>query len=318
MTRILVTGSSGTIGTRLCERLLQTYKGETDEIIGLDRNINPFNKSVNDITKIADLLKPETYARYSLDFENADILIHLAANARVYDLVKEPELARDNMLTVFNALELARKLKIPIFIFASSRETYGNTEDAIHSEEDVRIERCESPYTASKMAGEALVHSYAKCYGIKSVILRFSNVYGMYDRSDRFVPLMIGLARKNKPMNIFGRDKLLDFTYIYDTVNGIMLCVEGIMSTDRRRCDAIAGNTFNIATGDASRLIDVAEMIKTKLESSSPIVIKDNRPGEVVKCRIDISKARELLGYKPQVGIEEGIKKSVEWYSRNC
>src|SRR3989338_2248881 len=128
MTRILVTGSSGTIGTRLCERLLQTYKGETDEIIGLDRNINPFNKSVNDITKIADLLKPETYARYSLDFENADILIHLAANARVYDLVKEPELARDNMLTVFNALELARKLKIPIFIFASSRETYGNTE----------------------------------------------------------------------------------------------------------------------------------------------------------------------------------------------
>lgn len=297
--RILVTGSSGTIGTRLCEMLIE--KGH--DVVGVDWKPNKWKPELNALTTIADVRDEKNLASLPT---NVDAVIHLAANARVYELVKDPDRARDNFLSTYNIVEFVRKQKIPHLIFASSREVYGNAGQETYAEDMVKIDLCESPYTATKMAGEALIHAYQRCYGVKTVILRFSNVYGAYDDSDRIVPLFIRLARKNEPMVIFGEGKCLDFTYIDDTTAGIILALE--------KFDAVNGETFNIALGEGSTLTALAQQIKELTGSSSPISFAPARVGEVTQYVADISKAKKMLGFDPKISFEEGIQKAVEWY----
>ncbi|HEY4526913.1 MAG TPA: SDR family NAD(P)-dependent oxidoreductase, partial [Candidatus Paceibacterota bacterium] len=120
--KILVTGSSGTIGTRLAETLL----GEGFDIIGVDREPNTWNDAVNKKTIILDLRDKERVLKELP--KDVDVVIHLAANARVFNLVVDPSLARDNFEMVFNVLEFARQNEIKNFMFSSSREVYGNSE----------------------------------------------------------------------------------------------------------------------------------------------------------------------------------------------
>jgi UDP-glucose 4-epimerase len=303
MKKILITGSSGTIGTRLGEKLLNLGY----EIIGVDWKKNKWHKNLEKRTIHLDLRNKNLVLKKLP--KKVDLIIHLAANARVYELVKNPDLARDNMITTYNILEYARINKIKNIIFASSREVYGNTKKAKHKEEDMKIENCESPYSASKISGEALIHSYHKCFGINYVIIRFSNVYGMYDESDRVIPLFIRKAIKNENLVVFGKDKILDFTYIEDAVGGVIKVIQ--------RFNKVKNNIFNIATGKGTKILFVAQLIKKFLDSKSRIIIKQNRPGEVVKYIADISKAKKLLNYEPRTDIIEGIKKTIEWYNRN-
>jgi UDP-glucose 4-epimerase len=300
MKKILITGSSGTIGTRLGEKLLNLGY----EIIGVDWKKNKWHKNLEKRTTHLDLRNKNLILKKLP--KKVDLIIHLAANARVYELVKNPDLARDNMITTYNILEYARINKIKNIIFASSREVYGNTKKAKHKEEDVKIENCESPYSASKISGEALIHSYHKCFGINYVIIRFSNVYGMYDESDRVIPLFIRKAIKNENLVVFGKDKILDFTYIDDAVESVIKAIQ--------RFNKVKNNIFNIATGKGTKILFVAQLIKKFLDSKSRIIIKQNRPGEVVKYIADISKAKKLLNYEPRADIIEGVKKTIEWY----
>lgn len=299
--KILVTGSSGTIGTRLCERLID----EQYEVLGLDWEPNKWNKDIQTITTQIDLRDWNQLQALSADLQ-ADLIIHLAANARVYELVEHPDRAQDNILTTFNVLEFARKNNIKKFIFASSRETYGNTNAGILCEDKAKFQTCESPYTASKIAGEALAESYKRCYGIDVIILRFSNVYGMYDDSARVVPLFIRQAQKGEPLTVFGKEKCLDFTYIDDTVDAILLAI--------KKFDQAKNETYNIATGTGTAIAHLAERIKELTGSLSEIRMGQVRTGEIVKFVADISKAKERLGYQPKVDFEEGIKRAVEWY----
>jgi len=300
--RIMLTGSSGTIGTRLFEKLLQLDY----DVIGLDRKENEWNKSLNKRTVRIDLLKQSDLIKLPKDI---DLIIHLAANARVYNLVTNPELALENIVTAFNVLEFARKNKINKIIFSSSREIYGNSIDENSvTEDNVRIESCGNPYSASKVSAEALIHAYRKVYGLDFVIIRFSNVYGMYDDSDRVIPLWIRQALKNENLIFYGENKVLDFSYIDDSINGVMKIIE--------KFDNIKGETFNIAYGKGSRLIYVANKIRELLRSKSQIIIKENRLGEVCKFQADIFKAKKLLGYEPKIGIDEGLTKTVEWYKK--
>ena len=151
--------------------------------------------------------------------------------------------------------------------------------------------------------------SYDKCYGIGTVILRFSNVYGAYDDSDRVVPLFIRRARAGEDLTVFGEGKSLDFTYIDDTVAGVIRVVE--------QFDAIRGETINIASGKAVSLVDCAKAILTLTKSASKVSLAPPRTGEVTHYVADITKARTKLGYDPKVPFEEGIQKAVDWYSRN-
>lgn len=300
---ILVTGSSGTIGTRLCETLL----GDGHEVRGIDWLPNKWQPAVQNITTLIDLKDRSALDAYT-PFVTPDVLVHLAANARVYELVEHPERALDNFITLFNTLEYARRSGIRRFIFASSREGYGNIQADALAEDLVRVENCESPYTASKVGGEALVHAYARCYGIEAVIVRFSNVYGMYDDSVRVVPLFIRRARRHEPLTVFGKEKCLDFTYIDDAVQGIRLILE--------QFDRVQGETINLAYGEGNTILSLAENITSLLNSSSSILLSTPRTGEVIRYVADIGKARHLLGFRPQMDFEAGVRKAVEWYSR--
>ncbi|KKP32396.1 MAG: hypothetical protein A2312_04705 [Candidatus Staskawiczbacteria bacterium RIFOXYB2_FULL_32_9] len=297
--KILITGSSGTIGTRLFEKLLENNY----EVVGFDKKENKWHENLNKLTVVGDLLKKEDIEKIPSDI---DLIIHLAANARVYDLVIEPDLAKDNIITTYNILEFAKKNKIDKIIFSSSRETYGNRKKIKAKENDVDIQFCESPYSASKIADEVLVYSYQKCYKINYIVLRFSNVYGMYDESNRFIPLMIRKMKNKEKVEIFGKNKLLDFTYIDDCVDGIIKSIE--------KFDKVKNNTFNIASGKGQKLIDVAKIIKKELKSKSKILLRANRTGEVVKYVANISKAKKMLEYKPIFEIKKGLSLSIKWY----
>lgn len=297
---IVVTGSSGTIGTCLAEKLLE----RGFRVTGVDIRKNKWSSAVDRNTVLADLRDKE--AALAKLPESADLVVHLAANARVYNLVVNPDLARDNVEMTYTALEFARLRNVPRFILASSREVYGNLPKIPPDEDDVRVRNCESTYTFSKLASEAAAHAYRRCYELDFLIFRFSNVYGMYDDSDRIIPQFIGRAKAGEPLTVYGEDKMLDFTYIDDTVNGILLGIERF---------AIAKNqTFNIASGRGTTIVEVANLVKEKMRSSSLVVVGENRTGEVVRYIADISLAQKFLGYQPAVSIADGIEKSIAWY----
>jgi nucleoside-diphosphate-sugar epimerase len=298
--RILVTGSSGTIGTRLCERLL----ADGHDVRGVDWVPNKWQPAVQTITTIADLRHAQELKKIGTD---AEIIVHLAAHARVYELVEHPDRALENFVTLFNTLEFARQNGIKKFMFASSRESYGNIKADKYTEDMVRVENCESPYTASKVGGEALVESYARCYAVDHVTFRFSNVYGMYDDSERVVPLFFRLAKANQAMTIFGKEKCLDFTYIDDTVDGKAI----------EHFDTAKNATYNLAYGEGTTIVHLAERMKELLGSTSELNIGNARTGEVTRYIADISKAHKTFGYSPKTSFEEGIQKSVEWYLAN-
>ena len=300
--KILVTGSSETIGTGLCEMLL----ADGYDVVGLDRKPNKWRKQVDEITVRGDLLDPTTFQKIPNDI---DLVIHLAANARVYNLVEDPKLARDNFETTFNILNFAREQRITRFLFASSREVYGNVGDGTYSEDEVSLKNCESPYTASKIAGEALTQSFQQCYGIDFVIFRFSNVYGMYDDSDRLIPTFLQSAQRNKDLIVFGKEKVLDFTYITDCVSGIENAI--------KQFETAKNETYNIASGRGNSIEKVAQLICEYTKSESKIVMQESRMGEVIKFIADISKANKAFGYEPKVEIEEGLKKAIQWYKNS-
>jgi len=274
------------------------------DIVGIDWKPNKWVKAINDSTILLDLRNEAECKKIPM---HIDTIVHLAANARVYELVEHPDRARDNFLTTFNILEHARKNNIRRFLFASSRECYGNAGKKMYAEEDAKLHTCESPYTASKIGGEALVEAYKRCYDIETVIFRFSNVYGMYDDSVRVVPLFIRQARANNPLTIYGKKKYLDFTYIDDTVDGIVLAL--------KKFESAKNDTYNIAYGEGTSILDLAESVKNLMGSTSQILVEESRTGEIVHFVADISKARKKMGYNPQIPLQDGIKKAIEWYS---
>lgn len=297
--KILVTGSSGMIGTALCEELVQReYR-----VTGADLRHNKWSEDVDRATLICDLR-----ARSSFDMlpKDIDMVIHLAANARVFYTVIEPALARDNFEMLFNVLEFSRLSNIRRSILASSREVYGDPDKVSLREDEVTLRDCRSPYAATKIAAEALLAAYHHSYGIASKVLRFSNVYGKYDDSDRVIPLFIRQAWKGEDLTVFGKEKLLDFTYISDCISGIMKCIQ--------RFDEVRDNVFNIASGKGTTLLQLASRIQNAVGARGKITVKESRAGEATKFVADISRAKELLDYQPRVSLDTGIERTIRWY----
>ena len=213
--RVLITGSSGQIGTNLGLALME----RGDEVVGIDRRTNAWTDKIKTVQM--DLLKaaPEDFPQGRFD-----VVVHLAAHAKVFELVETPTRALENVTSCFSALEYARRHKCP-FIFGSSREVYGDIVRHVTEEAEADFVVAESPYSASKIAGEAFIYSYAECYGLPYLVFRFSNVYGRYDndikRMERVLPLFVSKIARDEPIIVFGKEKVFDFTYVDDCINGI-------------------------------------------------------------------------------------------------
>lgn len=306
--RILITGSSGQIGTNVGLRLLR----EGHFVFGVDLRPNTWTSEIK--TLLQDLSTPYRnfvggigQATYP---EKLDVVVHLAAHAKVHELVQQPDRALENITMTFNVLEFCRHNRIPI-IFSSSREVYGDIQRYITEESHADFAFTESPYSASKIAGEALVYSYAQCYGLPYIVFRFSNVYGRYDndleRMERVIPLFIRRISRNEPITVYGRDKTLDFTYVDDCVDGICRGIDMLVSGRE------ANHTINLAYGQGSTLITMAEYVAETLGVKPNMTIEAARVGEVTHYVANIGKARAILGYSPQTPLREGIRKAVAW-----
>ena len=305
--RILITGSSGQIGTNLAHKLQK----EGHEVFGIDKRQNTW---ADDFPYLLQDLSGH-YPAYptgigGVDYPKSDVVVHLAAHAKVHELVEYPHRALENITMIFNVLEYCRQTKTPI-IFSSSREVYGDIKRFSTNETSADFAFTESPYSASKISGEALLYSYAQCYDLPYLAFRFSNVYGRYDndigRMERVIPLFIKRIAKNEPITVYGAEKVLDFTYVDDCVAGI---AAGIKALAEGR---VANETINLAYGKGNTLMKMTELIGESLGVEPDITVSDPLVGEVTHYIADISKATALLDYSPEISLEEGIKRSVAW-----
>jgi nucleoside-diphosphate-sugar epimerase len=308
MMNILITGSSGQIGTNLALHL----QNQGHFVFGIDMRPNPWTDQIP--TLLQDLSVPQSSFKGGMghaDYPaNLDVVVHLAAHAKVHELVDQPSRALENTIMTFNILEFCRYNNLPL-VFSSSREVYGDIHRYITEESYADFAFTESPYSASKIAGEAFIYSYAQCYGLRYMVFRFSNVYGRYDndieRMERVIPLFIRKINRGEPIVIFGKDKLLDFTYVDDCVDGICKGID--LLVDGRG----ANHTINLAYGQGNSLVTMANYIGETLSVNPQMRFEPPRVGEVTQYVANIGKARALLNYNPTTPLQEGIRKAVHW-----
>lgn len=303
---VLVTGSSGQIGTNLALALM----ARGDRVVGVDKRANAWTDRLETLTlDLVDLARRDAADAVELPFA-PDVIVHLAAWAKVHQLVREPNKALENVEMACAALELARRFKSPI-IFGSSREVYGDIHRHVTDEAAADFVVAESPYSASKIAGEAFFYSYAKCYGLPHLVFRFSNVYGRFDndlaRMERVTPLFVRKIANGEPITVFGRNKMLDFTYVDDCVAGLVAGIDALVG---RR---VANQTINLAYGQGQTLYDLVSLIELATGRTADATYAPSQTGEVTRYVADISKAKKLLGYEPQTPLTRGIGRYVAW-----
>jgi UDP-glucose 4-epimerase len=224
--------------------------------------------------------------------------------------VREPHRALENMVMTYNVLEYCRQSATPI-IFSSSREVYGDIHRFDTEETTADFAYTESTYSASKIAGEALIYSYSRCYDLPYLVFRFSNVYGRYDtdigRMVRVIPLFVQRISRDLPITVYGADKILDFTHVDDCVEGIVRGIEGLATGKTKN------ETINLAYGEGHTLVRMAELVGETLGKTPDITVAPALLGEVTHYVANIGKATSMLGYTPAVSLEEGIPKAVKW-----
>jgi UDP-glucose 4-epimerase len=312
--RILVTGSSGQIGTNLAQRLTR----DGHDVFGVDKRLNTWTDDFRYLLQDLSGHYPSFPGGIGgVEYPDVELVVHLAAHAKVHQLVRQPHRALENAIMTFNVLEFCRQQNLPI-VFSSSREVYGDVhrfaeEEA--SEASADFAYTESTYSASKIAGEALIYSYARCYGMRYVVFRFSNVYGRYDndlaRMVRVLPLFIHTMLRDEPVTVFGQEKTLDFTYVDDCIEGITRGIEALAE------GRVVNETINLAYGQGNSLVHAAELIATELGVEAKIALAPSLLGEVTHYIADLSKARQLLDYEPKVPLEDGIARAVAWFKEH-
>lgn len=306
--RVLITGSSGQIGTNLGLKLQKMGH----YVFGIDKRRNAWTDEIE--TLYQDLSMPYHDFKGGIGHveypEKLDAVVHFAAHAKVHELVEQPGRALENITMTFNVLEFCRQNNLPL-IFSSSREVYGDIHRYITEESHADFAFTESPYSASKISGEALVYSYAQCYNLPYLVFRFSNVYGRFDndldRMERVIPLFIRKISKGEPITIYGEEKVLDFTFVDDCVQGVSSALEKLVAGQ------IKNHTINLAYGQGNSLVNMTHFIAEELGVTPNVTIKPSRVGEVTHYVANIGKARALLDYNPTTKLRDGIRQSVQW-----
>ena len=232
--------------------------------------------------------------------------MHLAARAGVRPSLAEPRLyVETNVNGTVNLLELARAHGIKQFVFGSSSSVYGENEKVPFNEADP-ISKPISPYAATKAAGELICHTYSHLHDMRIICLRFFTVYGARQRPDLAIYKFAKLISAGAPVPVFGDGTTRrDYTYIDDIISGVRAAID----YDQSNYEVI-----NLGESRTVELRELISLLENALGKRAEIDRQPTQPGDVPQTFADITKAQRLLGYNPQMQIEEGIKKFVEWF----
>jgi len=309
--KAVVTGGAGFIGSHLCEALLAAGY----EVLCVD------NLLTGDRSNIAHLEGRRDFRFLQHDvveplFIEGDLYFHLASPASPVGYRTYPvETLLVNSVGTRNLLECARKVGGK-FLMASTSEAYGDplvhpqSEDYWGNVNPVGVRAC---YDESKRFGEAITMEYVRMYDLDARIIRIFNTYGPRNKADdgRVVPTFISQALKGEPITVYGDgSQTRSFCYVSDLVEGIMLAMLTV---------GTKGEVINLGNPAEYTILQFAELIKALCDSPSPVQLlplPPSRQGDPMRRRPDISKARRLLGWAPKVSVEEGLRRTVEWYKQ--
>jgi UDP-glucuronate 4-epimerase len=325
MNSILVTGGAGFIGSHLCETLLRQGR----RVVLFD-NFNDFYSpeikmaNLEAVRRTAegseghlivlkgDLRSQGDLRRAFLALGSADeaAVVHLAAMAGVRPSIENPLLYNQvNVTGTLNLLEECRRSGVKRLAFASSSSVYGNNEKVPFAETDP-VDLPISPYAATKKAGELLCHNYHHLYGLSVACLRFFTVYGPRQRPDLAIHKFARLISENRPLPFFGDGSTRrDYTYVTDTLQGVTGALRWL-EEERRPVYEI----FNLGESRTVELSTLVRLLGEAMGRKPELKRLPMQPGDVLCTFADIDKARRMLGYAPEVAIEEGIGRFVRWF----
>lgn len=315
MYKIIVTGCAGFIGSHLSEELLN----QGHLVTGID-NFDPFYPREVKQANMAGFINHKSFSFFDNDLTNeettdkifssgADIVIHLAGKAGVRPSIQAPQSYIDHNITATRVvLSAMEKYNIKKLAFASSSSVYGNNPQTPWNE-DLNVDNPISPYAFSKKACELLNHTWHHLYNTDIINMRFFTVYGPRQRPDLAIHKFIKMMFEGTPLTLFGDGSTSrDYTFISDTVAGICQATDYLMSHTGVFETVNLGNNHPISLSDLVRKIAEATKTQPKVERL-PM-----QPGDVNVTYANIGKAEKLLGYKPGVKLEEGLRRFVEWY----
>jgi len=289
---ILLTGCAGFIASKVCGLLLKT----NNTVIGIDKNFFFKKLDITDLNQIEKVFKKN----------NFNAIINLAARAGVRYSVENPWIYMDtNIIGTLNLLELCRKYNIKKFILASTSSIYGEAD--LPFIEDKKTDYPLSPYAASKKGAEAICYTYHYLYGIDISIPRYFTVYGPAGRPDMSYFIFTKKIKDGAEITVFGDgNQERDFTYIDDIAIGTI-------ATLKLRGFQI----INLGNDHPIKLKYIIKLIEDILEKKAKIKYLPRHPADVTATWANIDKAKNILSWNPKINIEEGIRKTVNWFEEN-
>jgi len=312
MSKVVVTGAAGFIGSHLCERLL----AEGHEVVGIDSFTDYYERSVKE-ANIADAICHARYRLIEADilelgvasltslFADASCVYHLAAQAGVRASWGENFRAYTdaNMLGTQVVLEAIRVggTQAPRLVFASSSSVYGKSSDLPYREDGEC--RPVSPYGVTKLAGERLCDLYSTAFGVRTVVMRFFTVYGPRQRPDMAFHIFARALLEGAPLPVFGGgDQTRDFTFVTDIVAALLVAP-----------DAPAGSVINVGGGERATLNQAIAILELLTGQRGQREDGPAQTGDMRDTWADITRARSLLGDQPRVALSEGLAAEVAW-----
>ena len=309
---ILVTGCSGFIGSHFCEKLLNNDLN----VLGID-NFDPF---YDPLIKEKNLRKLKSYKNFK--FVKADIrdlgelktifnsnniekVVHFAAKAGVRTSIEQPfEYVTTNILGTINLLESCRNFDIDSFDFAGSSSVYGN-DSIVPFVENILSDKPESPYAATKRSCELFGYTYHSLYAIRFNSYRFFSVYGPRGRPDMAVYKFTENIIQDKEVTIYGDGTYQrDFTYVSDIVDGMFLGLNKKLDFE----------IFNLGNENPISVIELVNLLEGLIGKQARIKYQEAHKADSKITFADISKARNILAFKPKIDIKQGLQLFIEWY----
>jgi UDP-glucuronate 4-epimerase len=314
MSRYLVTGAAGFIGSHLVDRLLAAGA----RVVGVDnfdpfypravkeRNLAAARTSPNLEIVEADLAEPGAVDRW---IDRDTVIVHLAAKAGVRPSLEDPTAyVRSNLVGLQHLIDGAARGGATRFVFGSSSSVYGDDTPAPFRE-DAAAARPISPYAASKRGGELLLEAQARHLGLRVAALRFFTVYGPRQRPDLAIHRFTGKMLAGETIRMFGDGtEARDYTYIDDIVSGIVAAAEWTAAAP------VGVEIFNLGGNETISLQRMIASIAQALGVTPRIEPAGRQPGDVRLTSADLSKSRQVLGYQPVTAFPEGVRRFVEWF----